>query len=211
MKIAHGDTDQGIVIGNAYDKYQASNPIVRWIMRGFECALEGLVEEVEPTTIHEIGCGEGYWTLRWRLAGRAARGSDFSQKVVEIARQNAHEHGLTEDFFQVRSIYELTPIDGADLLSCCEVLEHLDDPVAALRALRGVPFRHLILSVPQEPLWRVLTLARGRYVSVWGNTPGHLQHWSTTSFVSLVSEHFEVLRVCRPLPWSMLLCRPKTG
>ena len=38
--------------------------------------------------------------------------------------------------------------------------------------------RHLLVSVPREPLWRMLNMARGAYWSDLGNTPGHLNHWS---------------------------------
>jgi hypothetical protein len=43
--------------------------------------------------------------------------------------------------------------------------------------------RHLLVSVPREPLWRMLNMARGAYWPALGNTPGHLNHWSRRSFV----------------------------
>jgi 2-polyprenyl-3-methyl-5-hydroxy-6-metoxy-1,4-benzoquinol methylase len=209
MKMAGGDTEYGVVIGNTYDKYHARNPVVRWIIRGFEQELDDMVRLAKPDTIHEIGCGEGYWTLKWHKAGRVSRGSDFSSKVIGIAQRNAREQGVTAELFQVRSIYDLTEKDAADLLICCEVLEHLENPRMALGVLRSVPCRHLIVSVPREPLWRALNLARGHYIHAWGNTPGHIQHWSTGAFVSLISEYFEVLAIRQPLPWTMLFCRKK--
>ena len=60
---------------------------------------------------------------------------------------------------------------------------------------------------PREPLWRVLNLIRGRYPRDLGNTPGHLQHWSTPAFLALLQEHVEVIELCTPLPWTMALCR----
>ena len=38
-------------------------------------------------------------------------------------------------------------------------------------------------------------------------TPGHIQNWSQSQFLSLVSRYFEVLEVRSPVPWTMLLCR----
>jgi hypothetical protein len=52
-------------------------------------------------------------------------------------------------------------------------------------------------------------MARGKYLLQGGNTPGHIQHWSSRGFVELVSRHFEVVKVRKPLPWTMLLCRPR--
>jgi 2-polyprenyl-3-methyl-5-hydroxy-6-metoxy-1,4-benzoquinol methylase len=90
---------------------------------------------------------------------------------------------------------------------CCEVLEHLADPARALALLARLAQPHLIVSVPREPLWRILNLARGRYWAALGNTPGHLQHWSARRFLALLHDHVEVREVRTPLPWTMALCR----
>jgi 2-polyprenyl-3-methyl-5-hydroxy-6-metoxy-1,4-benzoquinol methylase len=208
-KIAGGVTEDGIVVGNTFDKYGARNPVVRWMMAGFTGALDELVAQAAPTSIHEIGCGEGYWVVRMHTQGKVVRGSDFSAHVIALARENAQQQGIPADLFEARSIYALRPgDDSADLLVCCEVLEHLDDPVRALEILQKVVTRHLIVSVPNEPLWRALNFARGKYVGSMGNTPGHLQHWSRRRFIALISRYFTVTAVRSPLPWTMLLCRP---
>ncbi len=210
VKLAGGIEEDGIPVGNVYDKYGSRNPVVRWLMRGFEQSLEGLVARVGPRTIHEVGCGEGYWVLRWSRRGLHARGCDFSTQAIALARDNAVSAGVSAELFQVQSIYDVeADRDSADLVVCCEVLEHLEDPQAALRALQGIVTGHLIVSVPREPLWRMLNLARGKYVRALGNTPGHIQHWSSADFVRLLSQHFKVDEVRTPLPWTMLLCSPR--
>ena len=90
---------------------------------------------------------------------------------------------------------------------CCEVLEHLTDPARALDVLARLAQPNLIVSVPREPLWRMLNIARCRYWQALGNTPGHLQHWSAPSFLGLLEAHVEVREVRTPLPWTMALCR----
>ena len=209
IKVAGGAKEGGVVIGNTYDKYNSRNPIVKWMMNGFSTALTDLVAKTEPDSIHEIGCGEGYWVLRWSQQGLKARGCDFSRDVIEIARANAINHGLSTSLFESRSIYDINAEqDSADLVVCCEVLEHLENPEVGLQALQRVVRRRLILSVPREPLWCALNLARGKYIAGWGNTPGHIQHWSKSDFVKLVSKYFEVIEIRSPLPWTMLFCRP---
>ena len=211
VEVAGGATENGMVIGNTYDKYGSRNPVVQRLMRGFESALADFVAASAPQSIHEIGCGEGHWVLRWNETGLRARGCDFSGKIIDIARANAGRRGLPATLFEARSIYDLDARhDGADLVVCCEVLEHLQHPAKALEALGRVVGRHLIVSVPREPLWRALNLARGKYVRRLGNTPGHLQHWSSAGFIHLVSEYFDIVEVRNPLPWTMLLCRPRT-
>ena len=208
MKVSGGATEDGVVIGNVYDKYDSPNPLARWLMRRFESALTGLIEQVRPRSIHEVGCGEGYWVLRWSQQGMSARGSDFSTKVIGLARLNAVDRHVPPTLFSTRSIYDLDPAqDAADLVVCCEVLEHLERPEEALRALRSIASPHLIVSVPREPLWSVMNVARGKYLADLGNTPGHIQRWSQRGFVRLISRYFDVLEVGAPIPWTLLLCR----
>lgn len=203
-------TEQGVVIGNVYDKYGSKNPIVQWLMQGFEDALSDLVAMSHPASIHEIGCGEGHWVRKWRTSGIAARGCDFSSQVIDVACCAAAGVGMPTSIFTVKSIYDLEPdVDAAELVVCCEVLEHLENPEAGLLALQRVVDRHLILSVPREPLWRILNMARGKYLLQGGNTPGHLQHWSPRAFSRLVARHFEIIECRQPLPWTMLLCSPR--
>lgn len=207
IKIAGGLTEQGVVIGNAYDKYGSNNPIVRWLMCGFERELQSLVKASGESILHEIGCGEGYWTIQWARQGLTVRGSDFSQIAVSLARENADRQGVNVPF-SAKSIYDLdSTTDGAPLLVCCEVLEHLEKPDAALEKLRLAAQRYVIVSVPREPLWGILNMARGKYWRSLGNTPGHLQRWNRRQFTSLVSEFFEIVGSRAPLPWTMLLCR----
>lgn len=209
--MAQGLRENGIAVGNTYDKYGTRNPISRQLTRNFGANLAALVKQAAPSTIHEVGCGEGYWVLTWARQGYSARGSDFSEQVVELARSNAQAQGIAAGF-AARSIYDLDPsVDDADLLVCCEVLEHLEDPEAGLQALSRIVKGHVILSVPREPLWRAMNMARARYLSRLGNTPGHLNHWSRERFVEDVSRHFDVVERRSPLPWTMLLCRARAG
>ena len=87
------------------------------------------------------------------------------------------------------------------------MLEHLEDPEAALATLAGLARPWLIASVPREPLWRGLNMARRKYLSRRGNTPGHLNHWSKSGFERFLESRFEVEMLRSPTPWTMALCR----
>jgi trans-aconitate methyltransferase len=205
--VASGLKEDGVLAGNLYDKYGSRNPIVRWLMRGFAEALEALVDQTQASVIHEVGCGEGHWTLTWAGRNIKARGSDFSAQVIELAKANAARQRV-DAAFKAANIYDLqAPADAAELVVCCEVLEHLEHPERALGVLRELAAPWLIASVPREPLWSAMNMARGKYWSSLGNTPGHIQRWSTREFVNLLARRFDIVSVRRPLPWTMVLCR----
>lgn len=202
--------EEGVVIGNSYDKYGSKNPVVKLLMKGYKSSLSEMVNLVNPTSIYEVGCGEGYWVSEWLKLGVNACGSDFSNSMIDMARARAKALHLPEEAFYVRNVYHPEPItDRAELVACCEVLEHLERPADALSALACIASPYLIVSVPNEPLWRILNIARGKYLSEWGNTPGHVQHWSEKGIAKLVSDNFEIIKISRPLPWTMLLCKNK--
>jgi 2-polyprenyl-3-methyl-5-hydroxy-6-metoxy-1,4-benzoquinol methylase len=92
---------------------------------------------------------------------------------------------------------------------CLEVLEHLENPDRGLEELVRVCRGHLVVSVPREPLWRLLNMARLKYLPRLGNTPGHVNHWSTRSFVRWLARQAEVEAVRTPWPWTIVLARPR--
>lgn len=195
--------------GNVYDKYASTNPIERRLMSGFIGSLTDLVERTGAREAHEVGCGEGELTQRLTRLGLVARGTDYSAEVIEEARRRAAAAGLEIDF-RTAPVQSLEGrYDEAELVVCCEVVEHLDDPVAALATLASLARPWLIVSVPREPIWRALNLARLKYVADLGNTPGHLSHWSKRSFIEFVGSRLEVVEVRSPLPWTMALCRAR--
>jgi 2-polyprenyl-3-methyl-5-hydroxy-6-metoxy-1,4-benzoquinol methylase len=195
-----------VVAGNVYDKYRTRNPIARRLMAGFERSMFELLEMARPvTSVLEVGCGEGVVTAQLARFFPGARvvGCDLSPQIVAEARER-HPR-LT---FEVQSIYDAGDHDrNFDLVVACEVLEHLEDPARALHAIARASRRHLFVSVPREPLWRLLNLARGRYWTRLGNTPGHLQHWSAAAFLRLLAAETEVCGIRAPTPWTQALCQ----
>jgi len=199
--------DPAIAGGNLYPKYTVRNPIARLLVDRFLANLLDLARQSEARQVHEVGCGEGFLSTMLARQGFAVRGSDLAPAAVAAARGRAAELGLGARF-RVADLYDLEPErDGAELVICCEVLEHVPDPGRAVQLLARLARPHLIVSVPREPIWRLLNLARGHYWGDLGNTPGHLQHWSTAGLLSLLEPHLEVRAVRTPLPWTMALCR----
>lgn len=192
--------------GNYYDKYRTANPIARYLMQGFLGAFNSLAAKVPVASALEIGCGEGELSIRLARRGFGVSGCDISADIVEEARRRAADAGVEAKFW-AQPIESIDETKAAPLVVCCEVLEHLDDPARGVDTLARLARPHLIASVPREPIWRVLNLARGKYIADLGNTPGHVNHWSRRGFLDLLSRRFEIVDVRTPLPWTMALCR----
>ena len=213
MGLGVGSGEQGMenedfVAGNQTDKYGTRNPIARAMMNGFMGAATSLVSREGISTILEVGCGEG--ELAQPILGATAAetylGTDLSSRIIEEA--STRNPDLQ---FEVQNAETLPYPDASfDLVVACEVLEHVENPEAVLSELNRLSARWILVSVPREPLWRVLNMARGAYWGDLGNTPGHIQHWGKRSFIELVSRHLTVKEVRSPIPWTMLLCQPRS-
>lgn len=201
------DNDQNVA-GNYYNKYESQNPIAQWLTRNFKSNLLALIQSIDAQDIHELGCGEGYLSvyINDHIRPERFRASDFSAEIIETAQQVHGDRGIE---FSQGSVYDITQPDRAQLMICCEVLEHLETPELALQKIQSLQPEYVVFSVPREPLWRITNMARFKYLSDLGNTPGHLQHWSKRSFLQMISRYFEIMEVRSPYPWTMLLCRPR--
>jgi 2-polyprenyl-3-methyl-5-hydroxy-6-metoxy-1,4-benzoquinol methylase len=191
--------------GNTTDKYNTSNPIMRRLMEGFEKDLGELFEKAEPRSVLDIGCGEGVLTERFadRLDGGRIVGIDLEDPKLKSEWEIRRRPNLE---YRVEEATSLSfGDDEFDVATAIEVLEHVPDPEVTLSEMARVAERYLLVSVPREPIWRALNMARGAYLSAFGNTPGHLNHWSKVGFVSLLSRYGTVEEVRTPLPWTMAL------
>ena len=200
-------SSEGIVTGNTYDKYGSSNPLVKRLMARFEGDLDELLARADPGSVLDVGCGEGVLVHRWALERPQTRivGIDLEEPSIQAGWAEREAPNLS---YRVMPAENLPFADGEfELASAIEVLEHVPDPAHTLAEMARCASRHLLVSVPREPLWRMLNMARGAYWPALGNTPGHLNHWSRRAFVALLSRHGEVAEVRSPFPWTMLLVR----
>jgi 2-polyprenyl-3-methyl-5-hydroxy-6-metoxy-1,4-benzoquinol methylase len=202
-----GVTQEPVPTGNTYDKYGSTNPVVRRLMAGFESTLDDLWHTASPRSILDVGCGEGVLTEQWadKLGDGRIVGIDLDDPKLRAEwdkRRRANLEYRAEDATNL-SFGD----DEFDLAAAIEVLEHVPDPERTVSEMARVAKHWLLVSVPREPLWRALNMARGAYLKDLGNTPGHINHWSKRSFVSMLSRHGTVEEVRSPFPWTMVLVR----
>jgi ubiquinone/menaquinone biosynthesis C-methylase UbiE len=196
-------------IGNATAKYASGNPLARLLVARFLRAVDGALEALEPASVLDVGCGEGIVTERIArvVPGSPVTGLDADVSLLRTEWQARTSPNLA---FIAGSAYDL-PFDDSsfDLVCAFEVLEHLERPEVALAQIARVASTSVVLSVPREPIWRIVHLLAGRDVRTLGNTPGHLNHWSARGFRELAAGYGTVVDVRTPFPWTMVTLRAR--
>jgi 2-polyprenyl-3-methyl-5-hydroxy-6-metoxy-1,4-benzoquinol methylase len=200
-------SEDGVVTGNTYDKYGSTNPVVQRLMSSFERTLDELMQRAEPSSLLDVGCGEGVLVQRWAqsLPNSRVVGIDLEEDSIQEGWSQHRAPNLEYRTMPAEDLPFAT--DEFELATAIEVLEHVPDPEHTVAEMARCAKRHLLVSVPREPLWRMLNMARGAYLGQLGNTPGHLNHWSRRSFARLLAQHGEIAELRSPFPWTMLLVR----
>lgn len=208
MSNAQVTTDaEGTVTGNTYDKYGTTNPIAKRMQSTFERNLGELFYKAAPKSLLDVGCGEAVLTHQWAQALG-------DKRVVGIDLDDPQLHAFWESRTAPNLEYQVLKAenmpfedDEFDVATAIEVLEHVPDPAHTIAEMARVAKRHLLVSVPREPIWRAVNMARGAYIKDLGNTPGHLNHWSKRAFIAELSKVGTVQEARSPFPWTMLLVR----
>jgi SAM-dependent methyltransferase len=150
-----------------------------WKRRG----LELLLKHCSPAgkTLLDYGCGRGECIGFAAQAGFQAKGTDVDPQCVALASRYG-------------DCSVLNPADPVgqfgkksfDVVTCFHVLEHVDNPKAALNALRQIARSYVVLAVPNlRYLHRTFT----REFKVGEVNEGHLQSWDHGHLLNLAERH----------------------
>lgn len=201
MTLPHHASASATPTGNTYDKYSAEHSLERRLVDGFLRALDSVLPDAAPRRVLEVGAGEGEISARVRT--RYPEATVVSIDLHDAAlRAEWERRGVLGAFADVQRLP--FPDRSFDLVLGIEVLEHVLSPEVALAEIERVSQGAVVVSVPREPIWRIANVLRGRYLRQAGNTPGHLNHWSTRRFRTLVLRRFEVRATKTPFPWTIL-------
>lgn len=199
---------EGTVTGNTYDKYNTSNPVAKRLQAGFERSLNELFAKAAPGSLLDVGCGEAHHTHQWaQQLGESVRvvGIDLDDETLKSFWETRTAPNLEYKILKAENMpFEDNEFEVATAI---EVLEHVPDPAHTISEMARVASKYLLVSVPREPIWRMVNVARGAYIKDLGNTPGHLNHWSKRSFIKELSKVGTVEEAHSPFPWTMLLVR----
>lgn len=189
--------------------YSTANPLIQWLVSRLSQRVALLMDKIDAFDCIglDVGCGEGH--MLGYLDAHQSLGDlvavDLNRSKLEFAKRyfpvctylNADATALT---FKTNSF---------DYAIAAEILEHLPDPVWAIREIRRVvkPGGYFIVSVPHEPFFHWGNLVRGKYWERGGRTPDHVNFWSRAEFkrflnrfVTIQEEHWVSV-----FPWLLYL------
>lgn len=112
----------------------------RW--RTAENSAAYLLPHLHPgLDLLDVGCGPGNITLDLasRVSPGRVTGLDAAPEVIAVASAERDRRGVTGVRFGTGDVYALDLADGSfDVVHAHQLLQHLSDPVAALREMRRV-------------------------------------------------------------------------
>ena len=127
----------------------------------------------------DVGCGEGVFVNYARNKGFSAYGIDFSQESIDAGKRLYHLDSIFNCTLQ--EVPNKTGITQFDVITCFEVLEHLDDPATLLLNISKLLKKdgHIVLSVPYRDKWPVKEFN--------DYPPHHLTRWTSRSLSSFLT------------------------
>ena len=176
--------DQGIQ-KNLFQKY--------WHWRRFTEVLK-ILEPLDGPIL-DVGCHSGTFTqkLLTKLKTKKVYGIDVSPSAIDLAKKR-----LPFGQFQVADVAKLPFGDNFfEAVFCLEILEHIDDPIAALREIDRVLKKNgnLYILVPSDNklfkiIWSLWTISYPH----WRHA--HVQSYSKASLEKLLEEiGFRIIKV----------------
>lgn len=186
------------------DKYISKNFILKFILNKFRKDVIKLVKLASPNSILDIGCGEGF-IIREVADNFNAKitAVDIEKEAIEYAKKNSQRKNID---YCVGNIFKLNYKNNSfDLVMGIEVFEHLKEFEVAFEIVSGLTKKYLLISVPNEPWFRIANVLRLKYLKDLGNTPGHVNNWTKKEFKKLCSKYGKIVKLKTSTFWNMAL------
>jgi 2-polyprenyl-6-hydroxyphenyl methylase/3-demethylubiquinone-9 3-methyltransferase len=127
------------------------------------------VAKLSGIEVVDVGCGGGILSESMARAGARVLGIDLSKAVLDVAGLHALEAQVAVQYRLVAAEDLAQERPGAfDLVTCMEMLEHVPDPAASMRALAALT-RHggdiIVSTLNRNPLAFAVAIVGAEYIA----------------------------------------------
>ena len=168
----------------------------------YELAFEQILGKIQPppgSIFLEVGCGRGFHAMRLARRGYKVKAVDFSDAVLDTARENVRAAGL-EHLIDVdrEDLIDLSYDDHTfDYALCWGVLMHVPEVERAIEELSRViaPGGHLIVhegNVHSPEAIAILVAKRMTRLPGLRRTAAGVEHWKETSAGPLLTRRANI-------------------
>lgn len=161
-----------------WDDMKKYGPFSRHLRR----LLITLLKQITFRSLLDVGCGQGSFLLELQktFPGVEFHGTDFSSSAIQIAKKR-----IKNCEFSVMDITSESINRKFDVVICSEVLEHIENDIAAIKNLQNMTGDYLIISSPQ-----------GRMRKFEEKSVGHVRNYAKGELVTkLESVGLEPIKV----------------
>jgi SAM-dependent methyltransferase len=165
---------------NDWQDMERLNPTARHL----EAIISKIIHQIGGIkNLLDIGCGIGVNIKRININHPDIKvsGSDLTEDIIKLARKYVNNPDVN---FILNDISKNSVNDKFDLVLCSQVLEHIEDDVAALKNIYKISKKYILITVPS-----------GNYNST-STIVGHCRHYSRSELLQKVgSSGFKVISV----------------
>jgi len=140
-----------------------------------------LIPKRNINTVLDVGCGNGYLCSQLKRNISAVSGIDLSKARIDDAKTR-----YPAILFLQGSAYDLPYDDNTqDLVTAVETIEHLENPGEAVKEMRRVSKKYILITVPYKKMNRDVLCP---YCLKKHKLDGHLQIFDEKKLENLCSE-----------------------
>jgi ubiquinone/menaquinone biosynthesis C-methylase UbiE len=165
----------------------------KWITGIFIKRILSYLKKTNPKTILDVGCGTGYLTnIIQNTIDADIVCCDWDLTRLSFAKKWFNLETILADIN-----YLPFKTSSFDMVIAMEIIEHIPNKGDALSEIGRVSEKNVIITVPNDPLFMVANLLRGKNIRSFGNPPDHINHFNKKYLKLTLSAYFPKIEISK--------------